>query len=292
MTEPMKLRVRAKAPLKKVHQALTDPAALRVWLAEEAEVDLPGRYEFWGRYTPGGDRQRLLHADDRSLRFVWPLDGIDTTVEIGLAQDGPESTQLTLVQSDMPSFADIMAGVGSRSLLSTFWALALANLVDHVEGRPLTPKCNLTSPVMREDVLIDATPAAIYRSLLDEDAFARWFGAKVGIEPFVGGRWAMGGFEFEGEPAKIIELVPDHKMAVEFPDGQVATWELADSDGKTRLTFVQSGFAEQNPPYDSWMGWLSGIAELRRFHELADWRPIWLEVAVDGIPAGLLTIND
>ncbi|HKQ41455.1 MAG TPA: SRPBCC domain-containing protein, partial [Pseudonocardia sp.] len=55
MTE-FDLRVRAVVPAapKVVHEALTDPAALRVWLAEHAEVDLPDRYEFWGRYTPDG----------------------------------------------------------------------------------------------------------------------------------------------------------------------------------------------------------------------------------------------
>ena len=38
-------RVRIHAPLGTVRDALTDPAALRVWLAEHAEVDLPERYE-------------------------------------------------------------------------------------------------------------------------------------------------------------------------------------------------------------------------------------------------------
>ena len=42
------------APPEAVHAALTDAAALRVWLAEHAEVALPDRYEFWGRYTPDG----------------------------------------------------------------------------------------------------------------------------------------------------------------------------------------------------------------------------------------------
>jgi len=47
-----------------VYEALTDPAALRVWLAEHADVDLPGKYEFWGRFTPDGaePHQRVLHA--------------------------------------------------------------------------------------------------------------------------------------------------------------------------------------------------------------------------------------
>ena len=55
MTEPdLRLRAAVPAPPKVVYEALTDPAALRVWLAEHAEVDLPGKYEFWGRFTPDG----------------------------------------------------------------------------------------------------------------------------------------------------------------------------------------------------------------------------------------------
>jgi uncharacterized protein YndB with AHSA1/START domain len=45
-------RIRIAAPPRAVHHALTDPAALQVWLAEHAEVDLPDRYQFWGRFTP------------------------------------------------------------------------------------------------------------------------------------------------------------------------------------------------------------------------------------------------
>ncbi|WP_233559065.1 SRPBCC family protein [Micromonospora radicis] len=56
----------------------------------------------------------------------------------------------------------------------------------------------------------------------------------------------------------------------------MASWELAESGGKTRLTFVQSGFDEQNPPYAAWSGGVAGLAELRRFHEVLDWQPIWL----------------
>ena len=49
MTEPMSLRVRLAAPIHAVRHALTDAAALRVWLAEHAEVDLPRTFAFWGR---------------------------------------------------------------------------------------------------------------------------------------------------------------------------------------------------------------------------------------------------
>jgi uncharacterized protein YndB with AHSA1/START domain len=60
----MRLKARAAAPLATVRRALTDADALRTWLAEHAEVDLPDRYEFWGRHTPEGSvaRQRPPQA--------------------------------------------------------------------------------------------------------------------------------------------------------------------------------------------------------------------------------------
>ena len=77
MTEQSELRLSAvmPAPPEAVHAALTDAAALRVWLAEHAEVALPDRYEFWGRYTPDGaePHQRVLHASERTLRLAWTL---------------------------------------------------------------------------------------------------------------------------------------------------------------------------------------------------------------------------
>ncbi len=77
----LKKRIRIAAPPRAVHRALTDPAALQVWLAEHADVDLPDRYQFWGRFTPDGEapHQRLRHVDDSSLRFDWELDGVSTS---------------------------------------------------------------------------------------------------------------------------------------------------------------------------------------------------------------------
>ncbi|MEW2442362.1 SRPBCC family protein [Micromonospora marina] len=120
MTEPMTVRARLAAPVATVRRALTDPAELRVWLAEHAEVELPRRYEFWGRYTPEGDapHQRLLHADDRTLRFAWTLDGVETTTEFELEPDG-DATILTLRQSHFDLEA-AMSGSGIRGVVQTY----------------------------------------------------------------------------------------------------------------------------------------------------------------------------
>jgi uncharacterized protein YndB with AHSA1/START domain len=56
------MKVLVPAAPKVVYEALTDPAALRVWLAEHADVDLPGKYEFWGPLHAGRRRAAPARA--------------------------------------------------------------------------------------------------------------------------------------------------------------------------------------------------------------------------------------
>ncbi|MFD9734226.1 SRPBCC domain-containing protein [Umezawaea sp. NPDC059074] len=238
MADPTRLDVRVHAPLSAVRTALTDPTALRTWLAEHADVEPPDKVEFWGRYTPEGDapRQRLLRADDDGLRFAWRVGGEDTTVEISLAEEGAEATTVTLTQSH-PDADGVLRG---------FWALALANLVDHVEGRDLTPMCDYTSTDPRVELFIHASPDEVHRSLVDPEA---WFGA----------------------PVRVVAAEPGR---VEWDGGVVA--ESAESGDGTKVVLTRSGTVD----HGAWSEWLAGIAELRRYHELAAWRA----VAVDGPP--------
>ncbi|ATO14833.1 SRPBCC domain-containing protein [Micromonospora sp. WMMA2032] len=275
MSDPMTVRARLAAPVATVRRALTDPAELRVWLAEHAEVDLPGRYEFWGRYTPEGDvpHQRLLHADEKTLRFAWTLDGVETTTEFELEPDG-DATVLTLRQSHF-SFEEAMNGSSIRGVLQTFWALAIANLNAHLEGRPLLPRTDFTSADLRGEMLIDAPMDKVWTSLTDSEQASAWFGYPIGIEPWAGGRYAMGGFD-AGYAAKVLDVTPGQAISVDWGPTGVSSWELAESGGRTKLTFVQSGFDQGNPPYAAWTGTVAGLAELRRFHEVPNWQPIWL----------------
>jgi uncharacterized protein YndB with AHSA1/START domain len=305
MTELSELRLRAvmPAPPEAVHAALTDAAALRVWLAEHAEVALPDRYEFWGRYTPDGaePHQRVLHAGERTLRLAWTVDGVETTVEFTLTENEPEheaehedagGTLLTLTQSDLPSFAEVLSDTaGPRGELQTFWSLAIENLADYLSGRELTPKCDYTSPRLQASVVIDAAPETVFDSLTQPEQFRKWFGANVDIEPYVGGRFAMGGFGLDPGGIKFVEFEPGRKATLRFADGETTTWELDGSDGRTRLTFVQSGFDVDNPPYPGWAGWLAGAAELRRYHEVPRWRTIWRHIEAPGVPAEMLSID-
>jgi uncharacterized protein YndB with AHSA1/START domain len=289
MTDSLRLKARASAPVAAVRTALTDASALSTWLAEFAAVDLPGTYEFWGRYTPDGDgpHQTPLAADDRILRFAWHLGGEDTTTEFSLDEDG-DGTLVTLTQSHLPGWPALMDGTaGVRGVLQTYWPLSIANLVDHLDGRPLTPKCDFSTPEMRAAVEIGAPSHKVFESMIEPEQFRQWFGANVGIEPKVGGRFAMGGFDANSEPATIVEFEAGRKVVIDF-GGMVSSWELEGSAGRTRLTFVNSGFDRDDPPYAAWSGWLGGVASLRRFHEVADWG-IWRAVEVPGMPAGMLS---
>jgi uncharacterized protein YndB with AHSA1/START domain len=294
MTEPdLRLRAVVPAPPTVVYEALTDPAALRVWLAEHAEVDLPGTYEFWGRFTPDGaePHQRVLHVDERTIRFAWTVDGVESTVQFELAED-EGGTLVTLSQSDLPSFAEVLADTaGARGALQTFWSLAIANLADYLAGRELTPKCDFTSAELRASVVIDAAPDTVFDSMTQSEQFYQWSGANVDIEPYVGGRFAMGGFDLDPGGARFVEFEPGRKATLRFADGMTDSWELEGSDGKTRLTVVHSGFDPANPPYPGWAGMLSGLAALRRYHELPRWRSIWRQIEVTGVPADMMAID-
>ncbi|WP_113699350.1 SRPBCC family protein [Nonomuraea lactucae] len=277
MSEPMILRARVQAPIKEVRHALTDPAAMRVWLAEHVEVDPPERYAFWGRHTPEGDapHQRLLHTDDRTVRFAWTLDGVETTTEFSVEEDGPGATIVSVSQSHY-DHQEALEGKNIRGVLQTYWCLVLANLAEHFDGRELTPKIDFTARDLRAGVLIDAAPGEVFESLIDSEAASSWFGYPIAIEPYVGGRFAMGGFD-NPDPAKILELETGRKLSVDWGPVGVGTWELEGSGGKTRLTLMQSGFEGELPPYAAWGGILAGLSELRRFHEVPGWQPIWVE---------------
>ena len=127
--------------------------------------------------------------------------------------------------------------------------------------------------------------------MIQPEQFRKWFGANVDIESYVGGRFAMGGFELDPGGARFVEFEPGRKATLLFADNETTSWELEGSDGKTRLTLVHSGFDPTNPPYPAWGGWLGGIAGLRRYHELPHERSIWRQVEIAGVPTGMLAID-
>ncbi len=95
--------------------------------------------------------------------------------------------------------------------LETFWGLALANLVDYLEGRELTSKVDYTGSDLRAEFTIDREVGPVWTSLLDSEQVTAWFGFPIEIEPEVGGRYAMGGLADNPDPARILDLVPEKR---------------------------------------------------------------------------------
>jgi len=270
----MTIRAEIAASPADVRRALTDASALRVWLADHAETEPFG---FWGRHTPQGERgrQRLLTRDP--LAFEWTLDGEPTVVTVTVRPAAGDRATLTLRHDNLPTFDELMAPTGRRDgrhTMHTFWPLAVANLAEYVEGRPLTPKADFgpdRPAEIRVSFTVDAPPTAVFRSLTDAAQATRWFGWKAEIEPWVGGTMTVG---VEG---KIFEFEPDRKLVYGDDEGAVVRWELAGSGGRTHLTFVQSGYADDEPDNVAQheAGWLGSFAELKRMHELGDaWAPL------------------
>ena len=42
---------------------------------------------------------------------------------------------------------------------------------------------------------------------------------------------------------------------------------------------------------DGWIGWLGGLAALRRYHELPQGRSIWRQIQIAGVPEGMFSME-
>ncbi|CAM3336233.1 SRPBCC domain-containing protein [Kibdelosporangium persicum] len=277
MSDVLRLEAHLSHPPAKVHTALTDPAAMRVWFAEHAEVSLPdNQFTFWGKYTPQGAQpaQKLVSASP--LTFTWILDSEETTVSIDLTATDTGTT-LRLQQTNLPTLEELMNPPGRRDgrhSMHTFWGLALANLAEYLDGRPQPVKADFgpaRSSEIRATVTIAAPPPEVFASLTDPAAIQRWFGWEAEVEPRVGGRMTM------GVDGRIFEFEPNRKLVYGDEEGAVVHWELEGTEGKTYLTFVQSGYGEDelDSAAQHEAGWFSGLAELKRMHELGpNWNPL------------------
>jgi uncharacterized protein YndB with AHSA1/START domain len=275
------LRASIGAPPETVYAALTGAAALETWLAEQAEVSMDqGRFEFWGRYTPEGERgrQRLISFEpDKALSFAWLLHGTETTVGIVLEPAG-SGTLLSLTHSGVP------ARSGAEYWVRDLLMLSLANLASFCEGRDIGPRCDFTvrrDGEARASVDISASPAEVFASLIEPAQLNRWIAAQAEVDPRVGGRYDFG---WDHGPVKILELEPEKTLAyswrhpwedAEGPQSTVVRWELDGSQGHTHLTIVHSGFGP-DPSADGYtLGWIEFLASLKRMHEVgAGWKPV------------------
>jgi uncharacterized protein YndB with AHSA1/START domain len=258
-----------------VFKALTDSDELADWFVESADVDLDqGRYHFWGRYTPQGDRPRqslTAHEPGRSLRFTWAFDDGESTVELTLEPVEEGGTLVSVTHAGIPASA--------AAALACFWPVSLANLAAYSEGVQTMPPFDFSVPAQGDALVrtvIDAPVEEVFAALLDPSQVDKWAGGTAVIEPREGGRYDFGR---DPGPSRIVEFEQDKALAYTWrhPDSPETTvrWALRGSRGSTYLTLVHSGFDDDRLAEEYRQGWPAYLVELKRIHELGPrWQPM------------------
>jgi uncharacterized protein YndB with AHSA1/START domain len=98
---------------------------------------------------------------------------------------------------------------------------------------------------LHQEVTFTASPAKVYRALMDSAEHAKFTGAPAQISADAGGAFSAYGGKVQG---RNVELVPDTRIVqawrpADWPEGvyTIARFELRNEGGKTRLVFDQEG---------------------------------------------------
>ncbi len=267
-----RVQIAIQANPEKIFSALTTSASLVSWFAEHADVDLEARrYDFWGRFTPdapnrdNGKHPLLEIETNQRLKYGWQVYDADTTVEFRLLPRG-EKTIVALEHAIEKAGAKDV----SRFSFEDFWFLSLENLRRYLDGRSADARVDFTPEAMKGDIHhtieIDAPASTVFALLIEPAQLNRWIASNASVDPVKGGEysfgWAMVG------AMKIIDIEADKKLAysLEQDKGNIVTWTLEESGGKTRLTLVHSGFGADDVPgeyagWKSFMNWMRSMAE-------------------------------
>jgi len=97
------------APVEDVWEAITDPAQLAVWFANEVELDVREGGEGQFRWANGETREASIDTVEppRRLGFTWSGPGEDASrVDLTLEEDADGATRLTVVESAPEAVAE------------------------------------------------------------------------------------------------------------------------------------------------------------------------------------------
>ncbi|MBX3206242.1 MAG: SRPBCC domain-containing protein [Labilithrix sp.] len=273
-----------EASPERVFAALTTPADLTQWFAEKIAIEAApnGTFRFSGRGAYAPVSTRLTRFEPmKTLAFGYPIEGVDGEAKLTLTADDTktDATKLTIEHALVATPAIPRA----KELVDDLWRLAFSNLSCHLKDGVgvLLVDFGDSKPEVRLSIFIDASPENVFRGLVDPELLNKWVAKKAVVEPRVNGRYSFGwshdenGKTVEGGPTKILELVENVKLVVDWPDWrgdsavpvQRLTYLLAPEGKGTRLTLIHDGFIRPADVSDYSGGWLwfaerlKGVAE-------------------------------
>ena len=277
--KPLQMQIFIQANASRVFHALTEPDALRSWLAEDADVDLQGgRYCLWGKFTPRtpalqDDHMRLLDFEiDRLLKFSWTMGQNPSTVIFKLSEAERQSV-LTLIHRRHENRQP------DDFSLEDFWFVHLENLRRYLDGKSSEARVDFSRPMtgdIRHELDCLATPQMVYAVLTNPQWMERWIASKAAVELHPGGKYDLG-WGIEG--IRVLDFKENKRLTISWQEQDEApthaSWHLqAVGAGKTRIKFEHTGFDADFPNNGIWLGWLNYLNWIRSLAEYgASWHP-------------------
>jgi uncharacterized protein YndB with AHSA1/START domain len=277
------------APADRIFRALTKDAELEQWFAEHARVEARpgGAFRFWGRHTVGTpDESDAMGSvvdiePDARLAFDWTMFGVPTRVGITLTPEEIDHGSATRVAVEH-TFDRVIDGPRPKELVDDWWRFTLGNLTAHTagHGQIMRPDFADPSPEVTLSIEIDAPPEKVFRALTEPEALNQWMARDATVDLRVGGTFDLGWqapdeIEHQGPAMEILELEPNSKLTISWPDWrgdtsvptQSVTWMLEPDGDGTRVTLVHSGFIRAVDVSDFPFGWAHFMGELKRVAE-------------------------
>ncbi|MGD2069325.1 MAG: SRPBCC family protein [Gemmatimonadota bacterium] len=263
--------------------ALTREEELERWFAEHARIDARegGDFAFWGRHTVGtpaeGEAGGTITAfePDRQFGFEWEMLGAPSTVTIDLTPEETKRGPATRV-AIRQEFERMFERPRAREMVDDWWRFNVGNLMAHTaEGRDvLRVDFDDPSPEIRLSMHMKAPPEKVFRALTEPEALNRWMGKDASVDLREGGAWDLGWPApegYEGPGMTIVELVPDRKLSITWPDWrgdtsvptQTVTWELEPAEDGTLVTLTHAGFVRAVDLSDYPFGWGHFLGQLK-----------------------------
>jgi len=272
------------APPEEVFAAFTEASRLKAWFADEVALSAKsgGDFRFWGKRTLGaptaGEATQRFRSvtEGEGLAFSWTILGVPTTVSVMFGKHG-KGTKMQISHTVEGEFAVPR----QREMIDDHWRLQCGNLAAHLAGGDgmYVPDFSLAEPEIRLATVVEAPPARVFRTMLDPACVNSWFGSKkVRVDPVEGGEYWIGweykvdGRDVVGGTTRILELVPDTRLVLDWLDwrgdatvkGQTIAFTLRPQGAHTTVEFVHGGFSRTADLSDYPWGWVHFLGQLRK----------------------------